>query len=71
VSPDEEAAFQATVQRIFGMRRKQIRRVVRALASLDAAAAEAVVARVGIDPEARPETLAPSALVALTRALRP
>ncbi|MFM8790940.1 MAG: hypothetical protein ACKOFX_00320, partial [Solirubrobacterales bacterium] len=52
------------------VRRKQLKRVVRTLWSLDAERAGAVVDRAGLDPEARPETLSPSDFAALLRAAR-
>ena len=51
------------------MRRKQMRRVVRSIASLDAERAEAALARVGIDPAVRPETLSPVEFARLRREL--
>ena len=46
--------------KLFGFhRRKQLLRVVRTIASLDAPTAEAVIARAGLRPDVRPETLAP------------
>jgi 16S rRNA (adenine1518-N6/adenine1519-N6)-dimethyltransferase len=69
VTPDEEARFRSIVQEAFGLRRKQLRRVVRTIARLDAERADAVLAAAGIDPEARPETLAPHDFARLVRAL--
>jgi 16S rRNA (adenine1518-N6/adenine1519-N6)-dimethyltransferase len=57
VDAAHEARFRRFVQEAFGMRRKQMRRVVRSLLNLDAERAEALLAEVGIDPMARPETL--------------
>ena len=57
VDAAHEARFRRFVQESFGMRRKQMRRVVRSLLSLDAERAEALLAEVGVDPMARPETL--------------
>jgi 16S rRNA (adenine1518-N6/adenine1519-N6)-dimethyltransferase len=68
VAPDEERALRTLVQNAFGMRRKQMRRVVRSLYALDAERAEAVLAAAGIDPEVRPETLTPAQFVGLLRA---
>jgi 16S rRNA (adenine1518-N6/adenine1519-N6)-dimethyltransferase len=67
VRPDEEAAFRTLVQGAFGLRRKQMRRVVRTLFDLDAGTADSLLAAAGIDPDARPETLAPEAFAALLR----
>jgi 16S rRNA (adenine1518-N6/adenine1519-N6)-dimethyltransferase len=70
VAPDEERRFRTFVQAAFGMRRKQMVRVVRSVASLDADAAAAVLAEAGVAPDARPETLAPEAFARVVRALR-
>ncbi len=71
VTAGEEAGFRKLVQDVFGMRRKQMRRILRSVAALDAERAETVLRAVGIDPEARPETLSPDAFASLLRALRP
>ena len=70
VSEDEEAPFRAFVQEAFGLRRKQMRRVVRTIARLDAEKAEAVLAAAGVDPEARPETLSPADFARVMTAAR-
>jgi 16S rRNA (adenine1518-N6/adenine1519-N6)-dimethyltransferase len=69
VRPDEQARFQRIVQEAFGLRRKQLRRVVRTIGRLDAVAADAVLARAALDPEARPETLSPEDFARLVRAM--
>ena len=66
VSTEEERPFRTLVQGAFGMRRKQMRRILRSLLSLDADAAEALLSRVGIDPTARPETLSPEQFALLS-----
>jgi 16S rRNA (adenine1518-N6/adenine1519-N6)-dimethyltransferase len=68
VAPDEERPFRMLVQSAFGMRRKQMRRVVRSLYSLDAEHADVVLARSGIDGEVRPETLSVEQFAGLMRA---
>jgi 16S rRNA (adenine1518-N6/adenine1519-N6)-dimethyltransferase len=68
IAPEEEEPFRALVQGAFGLRRKQMRRVVRTLWSLDAAAADDVLGRAGVDPEARPETLGAERFAAILRA---
>jgi len=70
VTPEEERPFRTLVQGAFGMRRKQMRRVVRSLRALDVEAAEQVLSAAGIEPEARPETLSAQRFVALLRALQ-
>ena len=52
------------------MRRKQMRRVLRTLRSLDAETADAQLEQSGIDPQARPETLSVNQFVALLRVSR-
>jgi len=70
VTPDEEDAFRAMVQRAFGMRRKQMRRVVRELFDFGADEADVQLAAVGVDPQARPETLGAREFVGLMRGAR-
>jgi 16S rRNA (adenine1518-N6/adenine1519-N6)-dimethyltransferase len=67
---DEERRFRTFVQAAFGMRRKQMVRVVRTVSGLDPEAAAAVLAEAGVAPGARPETLAPEAFARVVRALR-
>jgi 16S rRNA A1518/A1519 N6-dimethyltransferase RsmA/KsgA/DIM1 with predicted DNA glycosylase/AP lyase activity len=54
---------------LFGFRRKQMLRGLRELTGWDAARAEAVLSRAGIEPRVRPETLAPPEFVSLLRVL--
>ena len=68
VTPEDEHPFRVLVQSAFGMRRKQMRRVVRTLYSLDAEQADVVLARAGIDGEVRPEVLSVEQFVGLMRA---
>lgn len=68
ITTDEEQPFRVLVQSAFGMRRKQMRRVVRTLYSLDAEQADQLLERAGIEPEVRPETLRVEQFVALIRA---
>ena len=56
---DEEEPFRLLVQASFGLRRKQMRRVLRTVMTWNAERADEVLAAAGIDPEARPETLSP------------
>jgi 16S rRNA (adenine1518-N6/adenine1519-N6)-dimethyltransferase len=67
--PEEERPFRLLVQGAFGMRRKQMRRVIRSLRALNVAQADAVLEKVSIDPELRPETLSPEQFAKLLRAL--
>ncbi|MDB4882591.1 MAG: Ribosomal small subunit methyltransferase [Gemmatimonadetes bacterium] len=68
VLPAEERPFRLLVQGAFGMRRKQMRRVVRSLYALDADGADALLDAAGIEAEVRPETLRPAQFAALLRA---
>ncbi len=68
VGAAEEEGLRVLVQGAFGLRRKQMRRVVRTLWSLDAAGADAVLVAAGIDPAARPETLGARDFARLLRA---
>lgn len=65
-----EAAFRSLVQDAFGLRRKQMRRVVRTVAHLGVDAADQVLAAAAIDPEVRPETLSPEDFARLLRAIK-
>ena len=69
IADDEQPDFRKLVQDAFGMRRKQMRRVVRELLDIDASAADAVLASAGIDPSVRPETLSPDAFARLARTI--
>jgi 16S rRNA (adenine1518-N6/adenine1519-N6)-dimethyltransferase len=68
VSENAEEKFRRFVIDAFGMRRKQMRRILRSLWNLDADAAEALLVSAGIDPAARPETLSPEQLARLSAA---
>jgi 16S rRNA (adenine1518-N6/adenine1519-N6)-dimethyltransferase len=65
-----EADFRALVQDAFGLRRKQMRRVVRTVTHLGVDAADQVLAAAAIDPEVRPETLSPEDFARLLRAIK-
>ena len=67
VTREEEEPLRKLVQGAFGMRRKQMRRVIRTLRSLGAEEADVVLGAAGIDPEARPETLSVEQFVRLLR----
>lgn len=70
IAPDEERGFSRFVLEAFGMRRKQLRRVLRTLGPLDVAGADAVCAAAGVDGDARPETLDAATFARVFRALR-
>ena len=65
---DEERPFRLLVQGAFGMRRKQMRRVLRSLYAVDASVADEVLQGASIEPEARPETLTPAQFALVLRA---
>jgi 16S rRNA (adenine1518-N6/adenine1519-N6)-dimethyltransferase len=64
-----EPEFRVLVQESFGLRRKQMRRVVRTIAHLDVERADRVLEAAGVDPECRPETLSPEDFARLLRAM--
>src|SRR5688500_1498130 len=70
VARDEEERFRVFVQQAFGMRRKQMRRVVRSILEVPATRADELLSIAGIEPEARPETLTPGQFSSLLRASR-
>jgi 16S rRNA (adenine1518-N6/adenine1519-N6)-dimethyltransferase len=63
--------FRAFVQAVFGLRRKQFQRVLRTVAELSVEESAALLDRVGIDPTARPEVVAPEEFARLFKELRP
>jgi 16S rRNA (adenine1518-N6/adenine1519-N6)-dimethyltransferase len=71
VAPEEEQGFREFVLAIFGMRRKQMRRVLRGVGNYAVEMAESLLQQANIDPNARPETLAPAQFAALYRASLP
>ena len=70
LQPEEERPFRLLVQGAFGMRRKQMRRVLRSLYAVDALVADAVLQGADIEPQVRPETLTPSQFALVLRAFR-
>lgn len=71
IGAEKEEAYRALVVGAFGLRRKQMRRVVRTVYDLSADDADAVLLRAGIAPDSRPEVLSPDAFARLLRAARP
>jgi len=67
LAPEEEEPFRLLVQGSFGLRRKQMRRVLRTVRAWDAERADVALSAAGIDPEARPETLSPADFLRLLR----
>lgn len=68
VADAERPPFRRFVTGLFGQRRKQLGRSLRAIANLDRDEAAALLRGLGILPQARPEVLPPEALVRLFRA---
>jgi 16S rRNA (adenine1518-N6/adenine1519-N6)-dimethyltransferase len=68
VMPDEEPTLRRFVIDAFGMRRKQMRRVVRTIWQLSAEEADNLLAKSEIEPSVRPETLSPEQFARLVRA---
>ena len=71
ITEAEERSYQRFVMDAFGMRRKQLRRVLRSIRQLSADAADEIIARCNLDPTARPETLTPDDFARLLRASEP
>lgn len=71
IGAEDEAAFRKLVIASFGLRRKQLRRVVRTVRGLSAEDAETALNAAGLDPEARPETLSALQFARLLYALPP
>jgi 16S rRNA (adenine1518-N6/adenine1519-N6)-dimethyltransferase len=67
VAPAETAAFRRFVTACFSRRRKQLRNVLAAVCDQEGGTVSAELAAMGLDPAARPETLAPSEFVRLLR----
>jgi 16S rRNA (adenine1518-N6/adenine1519-N6)-dimethyltransferase len=67
VAESEIESFRTFVLSVFGMRRKQIGTILRSVWSLVAEDATRILADVGIDPKARPETLSPEQFAQLLR----
>jgi 16S rRNA (adenine1518-N6/adenine1519-N6)-dimethyltransferase len=70
VPPSLEKEFRSLVQDAFGLRRKQMRRVIRTLGGLVAVGADLVLPGALIAPEPRPETLSPEDFARLLGAVR-
>ncbi len=73
-TPDDEehqGSLRSLTRAAFGLRRKQLQKILRIAPGygLDAEAAEAALAEVGVPPAARPETLPPETFIALADAL--
>jgi len=69
VPPDLEPVFDAMVRSMFTQRRKTLLNALRPFAAAIGSDPAAALARAGIDPSARPETLDLERLVALAQSL--
>jgi 16S rRNA (adenine1518-N6/adenine1519-N6)-dimethyltransferase len=69
IADAEHPRFRRLVQDAFGMRRQQMRRVVRELLDVGAEEADVILAAAGVDPSVRPETLSPEDFARLSRAI--
>jgi 16S rRNA (adenine1518-N6/adenine1519-N6)-dimethyltransferase len=69
IPPAEQSAFSDMVIAAFGLRRKQMRRVIRTLADLSPEPADQILNVAGINGESRPEALTPEAFVSLFRTM--
>jgi 16S rRNA (adenine1518-N6/adenine1519-N6)-dimethyltransferase len=69
VQDAEVASFRRMVTGLFSYRRKQLGRGLRELTDWTAGAVGDVLGRAGLDPTARPESLAPAEFVRLHRGL--
>ncbi|MGI8620018.1 MAG: 16S rRNA (adenine(1518)-N(6)/adenine(1519)-N(6))-dimethyltransferase RsmA [Gemmatimonadaceae bacterium] len=70
VPTETSPGFQAFVQSFFGMRRKQLGTIVRALEGVESDRAREILTAGGWDPQARPETLSPAEFARLYATLR-
>lgn len=68
VCAEDEARFRSFTQEAFGLRRKQMRRVVRTIFNVRQDAADEMLRLANVDPLARPETLTASQFAAVLRA---
>jgi 16S rRNA (adenine1518-N6/adenine1519-N6)-dimethyltransferase len=64
-------AFRTFIQAVFGLRRKQLQRVLRTVAGLSVEESAAVLERVGLDQTVRPEVVTPKQFARLFGELRP
>ena len=69
VGPELEARFRTFVQAAFGLRRKQLLRVVRTVTGFDPETAASIIASCGLETEVRPEMLSAEDFARLVRAV--
>jgi 16S rRNA (adenine1518-N6/adenine1519-N6)-dimethyltransferase len=70
ISSERETRFRAFVQAAFGLRRKQLVRVIRTIAAIDPDEASAIIAACGLTNDLRPEVLTPTDFARLVDALQ-
>lgn len=70
VSLESLPAFRVFVQAVFGLRRKQMSRVIRTVRGISPEEAGALLEQAGIEPAARPEVLSPEDFARLFSQLR-
>lgn len=71
VTEAEQDEFRRFVQAVFANRRKQLRTIIRSIASVAATEADRLITSVGLAPDVRPERVTPAEFVRLWRAIRP
>lgn len=71
VTPGESHRYRLLVQDAFGLRRKQMRRVLRTITGGDAETVDKTLDAAGVAPDARPETLSPADFARIMRAMGP
>jgi 16S rRNA (adenine1518-N6/adenine1519-N6)-dimethyltransferase len=69
VPPEMERQFQRFVRAAFGLRRKQMRRVVRTITGASTPEVEAMLERAEVSPDVRPEAVSVEGMVAMAREL--
>jgi 16S rRNA (adenine1518-N6/adenine1519-N6)-dimethyltransferase len=67
IEPAEEGEFRRFVQDVFGMRRKQLQRILRTLWSASSDDVDAALRACGVEPSARPETVSVGQFAAVFR----
>jgi 16S rRNA (adenine1518-N6/adenine1519-N6)-dimethyltransferase len=70
IDAEDESGLRTLTRIAFGQRRKQFQRILRDAYALGPDQIQTLEARVGLDLQARPETLAPAQFIELQRALR-
>ena len=71
VTPEDSHRYRLLVQDAFGLRRKQMRRVLRTITGTGAEAVDHILGAAGVAPDARPETLSPADFARIMGAMGP